>query len=72
MATVKQKHSNESFDSLLRRFKKAVDKDDILKDFQKHEFYEKASEKRKRARAAAIKRAAKKQEIANPHTKRMY
>jgi small subunit ribosomal protein S21 len=72
MAHVKQKHANESFDSLLRRFKKAVDKDDVLKDFQKHEFYEKPCEKRKRAVAAAKKRSAKKQEIANPHTKRMY
>ena len=62
MAKVKLKHPNESFDSLLRRFKKAVDKDDIIKDFRKHEFYEKPSVKRKRAKAAAIKRAEKRRE----------
>jgi len=59
MAKVKLKHPKESFESLLRRFKKAVDKDDIIKDFRKNEFFEKPSEKRKRAKAAAIKRAQK-------------
>ena len=59
MAKAKLKHPNESFESLLRRFKKAVDKDDIIKDVRKNEFFEKPSEKRKRAKAAAIKRAQK-------------
>jgi small subunit ribosomal protein S21 len=66
MAKVKLKHPNESFDSLLRRFKKAVDKDDIIKDFRKHEFFEKPCERKKRARAAAIKRSEKKQMSASP------
>jgi small subunit ribosomal protein S21 len=61
MAKVELKHPKERFESLLRRFKKAVDKDDIIKDFRKHEYYEKPSEKRKRAKAAAIKRAEKQQ-----------
>jgi len=34
MAKVELKHPNESFDSLLRRFKKAVDKDDIIKKYE--------------------------------------
>jgi len=59
MAKVKLKHPKESFESLLHRFKKAVDKDDIIKDIRKNEFYEKPSSKRKRAKAAAIKRAEK-------------
>jgi len=59
MATVKQKHVNERFDSLLRRFKKAVDNDNIIKEHKKHEFYAKPSLKRKGKRAAAVKRAEK-------------
>jgi len=61
MAKVTLKHPKERFDSLLRRFKKAVDKADVLKDLRKYEYYEKPSEKRKRAKAAAIKRAQKQQ-----------
>ena len=47
---------NESFDSLFRRFKKSVEKSDLLKDLREREFYQKPSEKRKRAKAAAVKR----------------
>ena len=47
----------EKFDSLFRRFKKSVERANTLQDYQKHEFYEKPSEKRKRVRAAARKRA---------------
>ncbi len=59
MAKVELKHPKESFESLLRRFKKAVDKDDVLKDFRKKEFHEKKSSKRKRGKAAAMKREEK-------------
>jgi len=72
MVNVKLKHPNESFDSLLRRFKKAVDKDDTIKEFRKHEFYEKPSSKRKRARAAAIKRNEKQQASNSLSLKRYY
>jgi len=59
MAKVKQKHPNESFEQLLRRFKKAVDNSDIIKDIRKGEFFEKDSSKRKRKAAAAVKREEK-------------
>ncbi len=59
MAKVKLKHPNEHFDSLLRRFKKSVDKEDTLKDYREKEFFEKPSSKRKRAKAAAKKRTEK-------------
>ncbi len=72
MATAKQKHPKEHFESLLRRFKKVVDKEDIIKDFRKHEFYEKTSSKRKRARAAARKRTEKQRTEASIFTKRLY
>lgn len=56
MPQVTLKHKNEKFESLMRRFKKAVDKDNTMQDFRKHEFYEKPSETRKRNKAAAKKR----------------
>ena len=37
----------ESADVLIRRFKKAVQKDDILKEVRKHDFFIKKSLKRK-------------------------
>lgn len=52
-------YSNEPFEKTLRRFKKAVDKSNILKDLRKKEFHEKPSSVRKRNNAAAVKRAQK-------------
>lgn len=56
MPFVSLKHKNESFDGLLRRFKRAVEKADTLNDLRKYEFYERPGDKRKRAKAAAVKR----------------
>jgi small subunit ribosomal protein S21 len=52
---------NESIDSLLRRFKKIVDRSGVFQDLRKHEAYEKPSVRRKRKSAAARKRAMKRQ-----------
>lgn len=38
---------NESIDLVLRKFKQLCEKDNILSDIKKHEFYIKPSEKRK-------------------------
>jgi len=46
----------ESFESLWKRFKNAVDKSKVLSDFRKKERYEKPSIKRKKKQAAAKKR----------------
>lgn len=51
----------ESFDSMLKRFKKAVEQAGIIAEVRKREYYEKPSVKRRRKRAAAIKRIMKKQ-----------
>lgn len=51
-----RKHEYESFESLLNRFRRLVDKADTLNDFYKHEAYEKPSTKKGRLRAAAVKR----------------
>jgi small subunit ribosomal protein S21 len=49
----------ESIDSMLRRFKKAVDKSGVLADLKKHEYYDKPGVKRKKKQAAAKKRSQK-------------
>lgn len=51
----------ESFESLMRRFKKAVERSGVLADLKRHEFYEKPSVRKKRKQEAAKKRALKKQ-----------
>lgn len=48
---------NESLDSALKRFKRKCQKDNILGDMRKNEFYEKPSIKRKKKQEAARKRA---------------
>ena len=50
---------NESVDLALRRLKKKMDKEGIIKQLKKHRHYEKPSDKRrrikKRSRSAAMK-----------------
>jgi small subunit ribosomal protein S21 len=58
MAVVKVKE-NEPFDLALRRFKRACEKAGILGRLRQLECYEKPTTKRKRKRAAAVKRNQK-------------
>lgn len=51
---------NASFDVALRRFKRACEKAGIPTKLRQVEYYEKPTTKRKRKRAAAVKRYAKK------------
>lgn len=60
MASAQLRHPKESFESLLRRFKRAVDKDGIIQEVRNREFYEKPSAVRKRNKAAAKKRNQRK------------
>ena len=50
---------NEPFDVALRRFKRACEKAGILGRLRQLEYYEKPTAKRKRKRAAAVKRNLK-------------
>jgi len=50
---------NESFESLLKRFNKRVQHDRIRAEVRRHEYYEKPSTKRKRKKAASIRRVAR-------------
>lgn len=43
---------NETLDSALKRFKKALQQTGILKEAREHEHYEKPSDKRRKAEAA--------------------
>lgn len=48
---------NESFDSLLRRFKKKVQNDRILSEIRKRRYFEQPSIIRKRKRAAKLRKS---------------
>lgn len=66
-------HTNEPFEKTMGRFKKAVDKSNILKDARKKEFFEKPCAVRKRTKAAAVKRSQKiHQENQLPNQNRKY
>ena len=62
MSMVKRKHKGESFESMMRRFKKTCEKSNIILDVKKREFYEKPSSVRKRTRDVAKKKEQKRQE----------
>ena len=56
-----------SFDVALRRFKRACEKAGVLTKLRQSEYYEKPTSKRKRKRAAAIKRYQKKLQKESMH-----
>lgn len=58
MAQVQVK-PNESLDSALKRFKKAIQQTGILKEAKAHEHYEKPSDKRRKAEAARRRKMRK-------------
>ncbi|MBI4461833.1 MAG: 30S ribosomal protein S21 [Acidobacteria bacterium] len=49
----------ESLESALRRFKRKVQQEDIIKEIKKHSFYLKPGQKRRIKQALARKRARK-------------
>jgi small subunit ribosomal protein S21 len=51
---------NETYESALRRFKRACEKAGLMAEVRRREFYEKPTWKRKRKAAAAVKRHQKK------------
>ena len=62
MTTVRKKHNGESFESLMRRFKKSCEKSDILNEVKKREHFEKPSMGRRISRKMAIKKESRRQE----------
>jgi small subunit ribosomal protein S21 len=53
-------NENESIESALRRFKRTVQQEDIIKEIKKHSFYMKPGDKRRAKQALARKRQRKK------------
>ena len=51
----------ESFESLMRRFKRSISKNGIMKDVQANRYFEKPCQRRKRKKAESIKRTNKKE-----------
>ena len=67
MTTVRRKHKGESFESLMRRFKKSCEKNNILLEVKKREHYERPSIGRKKRRELAISKEKKRQEEQRIH-----
>ena len=59
---IKKKHRNESFESLMKRFKKNVEKRDVINEVKRREHFIKPSVKRKLAKEVATKREKRRQE----------
>ena len=59
MAEIKVQEG-ESIENALRRFKRKVQQEDIIKDVKKHSFYLKPGEKKRVKQALARKRSRKK------------
>ena len=55
--------SGESAEQMLRRFKKMCEKEGLTKDIKKHAYFEKPSERRRRALRKSIKRVTKVAEL---------
>ena len=51
---------NEYFDAALRRFKRKVQQEDVIKEVKRHSFYLKPGEKKRVKEALARKRSRKK------------
>ena len=45
-----------SFDQMLKRFKKKIERDGILQEVKKREYYEKPSQKRQRKKKEAVRK----------------
>ena len=67
-----RKFDDESFESLFKRWNKAVEKSGIIQEYRNREFYEKPSLVRKRKKAAAVKRNQRKIEEERIGTKRKF
>ena len=63
--SVKKKFKSESFESMMRRFKKSIEKRDVINEVKKREHFIKPSVKKKLAKEVAVKREKRRQEEQN-------
>ena len=59
---IHKKHKHETFESMMRRFKKGCEKSDILNEVKKREHFEKPSMVRRISRKMAVKKESRRQE----------
>jgi len=59
MAIRIKSRSGESVEQMMRRFKKLCEKEGLTKDIKRREYYEKPSERRRRAMRKSISRVAR-------------
>ena len=59
---VQRKHKHETFESMVRRFKKGCEKTDVLNEVKKREHFEKPSMTRRISRKMAEKKELRRQE----------
>ena len=59
---INKKHRNESFDSMIKRFRKTVERSKMDYELKRREHYEKPSAIRKRAKEYARKQEIKRQQ----------
>ena len=64
---VEKKHRNESFESMMRRFKKGCEKTDVLNEVKKREHFEKPSLSRRKRRQLAVSKEIKRQQEQRLH-----
>ena len=64
---ISKKHKGESFESLMRRFKKGCEKSDTINEVKKREHFEKPSMSRRLKRKMAVKKELKRQEDQRLH-----
>ena len=64
---VTKKHKGESFESMMRRFKKGCEKSNVLIEVKNREQFEKPSLKRRKRRELAISKEKKRQQEQRLH-----
>ena len=69
MAIRIKSRQGESINQMLRRFKKLCEKEGLTKDVKRKQYFEKPSERRRRAMRKAIARAARFNSPAPPQSK---
>lgn len=65
-------HSNEAFDMGLKRFRRLCNKEGILSELRRREFYEKPTAVRRRKSIAAVRRHHKQLRMENFRLNRKY
>ena len=59
---IQRKHRHETFESMMRRFKKGCEKSDIINEVKKREHFEKPSMTRRISRKMAEKKESRRQD----------